>query len=89
VRPFCAAGNLAHRKQRRVRAEPVFRPGDRSLGRSLGRTLLIMNPTLSGFPHRRNPAHARSGFGRSRSIRRRISANSARGTATSASWKTT
>jgi hypothetical protein len=36
-------------------------------------------------------AHARSGAGRgrSRSIRRMTSANSARGTATSASWNTT
>ena len=34
-------------------------------------------------------AHVRSGLGLSRSIRRRISANSARGTATSASWNTT
>ena len=35
------------------------------------------------------PAHVRSGFGLSWSIRRRISANKARGTATSASWNTT
>jgi hypothetical protein len=52
----------------------------------LGRTSPVR---LSSFialdPHAENGG----GLGRKRSIRRRISANSARGTATSANWNTT
>ena len=44
--------------------------------------------SAAGIHHRRNPAHAGSGSGRSRSIRRMISANRVRGTATSANWNT-
>jgi hypothetical protein len=81
--PFGAAG-----KPLRI-GSSAERAQNRSLGLATGVwpslrrcPLIIDAPMLSRSPHRRNPAHARRGFGRSRSIRRRISANSARGTAT-------